>query len=226
MRGLWGGVKGGCEVVVGVEAGLEPRRNRCLMLRTGQEGDGTTLDGEQSLGGILWGKATAGTPKAAGGAVLKHLRRVLGGHPTDRAKRPHMLRTPNQGNPELIHQQKRHRLRPRRVEERLAGIAANCRPAGWCVPLHVIGVVWGHPQLVNTAPDRKGMGGHSGLGSTHAPDRAAILWCCRDTNCRHIHGAATPTGESRSDGKLREKDDQAQIADDASAPVSLASQGR
>lgn len=101
--GLWGGSEIRCELAVGVKASLEPRRNRCLVLGTGQKCNCAIPHWEPGLGGGLWGVPTPGTRKATGGAVLEQLRGGVGGHPTDRAKRPLMLRTPHEGNPEVIH---------------------------------------------------------------------------------------------------------------------------
>jgi hypothetical protein len=67
----YGVPRGGGKLLLHLEARLKPVNNSRLMLRTGEHGNRPILKLEHRLVGIMWCKATARAPDAAGRAVVQ-----------------------------------------------------------------------------------------------------------------------------------------------------------
>lgn len=113
------------EVVSCLQAGLVSTDDVVLMSRTGKHPNSAGTDREDGVLMAVGGVPTARTLDPAGRAMFQHRWAPLGGQPTDHPELIYVLGAPDERNSELIDQQERYRVSPRRPKRCIARRTAN-----------------------------------------------------------------------------------------------------
>jgi hypothetical protein len=110
-----------------LEASLKPFNNSRLMLRTGEDGNRSIVQLEHRLVGIMWCKATARAPNAAGRAMVQQFGRIVRRQITDPGELLDMIVAPEERDGERIEKEKRRGLPASCVQGSLAVFTGNPR---------------------------------------------------------------------------------------------------
>jgi len=99
-------IKGSCQLLLCVEACVEPINDLDLVLRTRKGGNCSVLHRDQGVVRVVGREVTAGTTDTAGWSVLQEFSRVFSSQSTDGSELFEMGVTPNEGQRELIQEEK------------------------------------------------------------------------------------------------------------------------